>query len=76
MKELFLSNIEREFILKLIADRKRLDGREAFEYRNIDISFGLDRGCCDVKVGATRVSVISEAVSQCPTLWKGISGTK
>ena len=55
MKELLLSNVEREFVLKAIGERQRLDGREVYDYRQTRISFGVQRGCCTVELGRTRV---------------------
>ncbi|KAJ1216853.1 hypothetical protein NDU88_004452 [Pleurodeles waltl] len=55
MRETQLSNCERLFLLKAIAEKKRLDGRQTYDYRNIKISFGVDYGCCIVELGKTRV---------------------
>ncbi|KAI8798438.1 exosome complex component RRP45 [Biomphalaria glabrata] len=55
MRETPLSNCEREFILKCIAQHKRLDGRSAYDYRDIRIAFGVSLGCCHVELGKTRV---------------------
>ncbi|XP_013408376.1 exosome complex component RRP45 [Lingula anatina] len=55
MREVPLTICEREFILKAIAERRRLDGREAYDYRKLKITFGIDRGCCSVELGLTRV---------------------
>ncbi|XP_067662910.1 exosome complex component RRP45-like [Haliotis asinina] len=55
MRETPLSNCEREFILKAITEHKRFDGRQAYDYRKLKISFGVDRGCCQVQLGDTRV---------------------
>ncbi|KAK1342296.1 hypothetical protein QTO34_015052 [Cnephaeus nilssonii] len=55
MKETPLSNCERRFLLRAIEERKRLDGRQTYDYRNIRISFGTDYGCCVVELGKTRV---------------------
>ncbi|KAG8454091.1 hypothetical protein GDO86_000651 [Hymenochirus boettgeri] len=55
MRETPLSNCERTFLLQAIADRKRLDGRQTYDYRNIKITFGTDYGCCIVELGKTRV---------------------
>ncbi|XP_036306067.1 exosome complex component RRP45 isoform X3 [Pipistrellus kuhlii] len=55
MKETPLSNCERRFLLRAIEERKRLDGRQTYDYRNIKISFGTDYGCCIVELGKTRV---------------------
>ncbi|XP_074651110.1 exosome complex component RRP45-like [Tubulanus polymorphus] len=55
MKEVPLSNCERDFILRAVAEKKRLDGRDAYSYRRIKISFGIEYGCCHVEIGNTRV---------------------
>uniref|UniRef100_G1P449 Exosome complex component RRP45 n=1 Tax=Myotis lucifugus TaxID=59463 RepID=G1P449_MYOLU len=55
MKETPLSNCERRFLLRAIEERKRLDGRQTYDYRSIRISFGTDYGCCVVELGKTRV---------------------
>ncbi|XP_066516393.1 exosome complex component RRP45 [Hoplias malabaricus] len=55
MRETPLSNCEKHFLLKAIEEKKRLDGRQAYDYRNIKISFGTDYGCCTVCLGKTRV---------------------
>ncbi|XP_030593081.1 exosome complex component RRP45-like isoform X2 [Archocentrus centrarchus] len=55
MKDTPLSNCERDFLLKAIEDKKRLDGRQTYDYRKIKISFGTDYGCCFVDLGQTRV---------------------
>ncbi|XP_011803998.1 PREDICTED: exosome complex component RRP45 isoform X1 [Colobus angolensis palliatus] len=55
MKETPLSNCERLFLLRAIEEKKRLDGRQTYDYRNIRISFGTDYGCCMVELGKTRV---------------------
>ncbi|XP_007944637.1 exosome complex component RRP45 [Orycteropus afer afer] len=55
MKETPLSNCERRFLLRAIEEKKRLDGRQTYDYRTIKISFGTDYGCCIVELGKTRV---------------------
>ncbi|NXF94555.1 EXOS9 protein, partial [Eubucco bourcierii] len=55
MKATPLSNCERRFLLRAIEERKRLDGRQCYDYRNVRISFGVDYGCCIVELGKTRV---------------------
>nr|XP_034969359.1 exosome complex component RRP45 isoform X1 [Zootoca vivipara] len=55
MKETPLSNCEKRFLLRAIEERKRLDGRQCYDYRNLRISFGTDYGCCIVELGKTRV---------------------
>ncbi|XP_064608448.1 exosome complex component RRP45-like isoform X2 [Liolophura sinensis] len=54
MREIPLSSCERDFILKTIAEKQRLDGRQPYDYRKMKISFGLDRGCSQVEIGDTR----------------------
>uniref|UniRef100_A0A669CN31 Exosome complex component RRP45 n=1 Tax=Oreochromis niloticus TaxID=8128 RepID=A0A669CN31_ORENI len=56
MKDTPLSNCERDFLLKAIEEKKRLDGRQTYDYRKIKISFGTDYGCCFVDLGQTRLS--------------------
>ncbi|XP_051939305.1 exosome complex component RRP45 isoform X3 [Hippocampus zosterae] len=55
MKETPLSNCERDFLLKAIQEKKRLDGRQTYDYRKLKIMFGTDFGCCFVELGKTRV---------------------
>ncbi|XP_041120894.1 exosome complex component RRP45-like [Polyodon spathula] len=55
MRETPLSNCERQFLVQAIAEKKRLDGRQTFDYRNVKITFGTDYGCCIVDLGKTRV---------------------
>lgn len=55
MKDTLLSNCERDFLLKAIEEKKRLDGRQTYDYRKIKITFGTDYGCCFVDLGKTRV---------------------
>ncbi|GAA6067492.1 exosome complex component RRP45, partial [Tachysurus ichikawai] len=55
MRETPLSNCERDFLLKSIQEKKRLDGRQTYDYRNIKMTFGTDYGCCTVILGKTRV---------------------
>ena len=33
---------------------QRIDGRECYDYRQLKITFGIDRGCCHVELGKTR----------------------
>ncbi|EHB13021.1 Exosome complex exonuclease RRP45 [Heterocephalus glaber] len=55
MKETLLLNCEHRFLLCAIEEKKQLDGRQTYDYRNIKISFGTDYGCCIVELGKTRV---------------------
>ncbi|XP_074483667.1 exosome complex component RRP45 isoform X1 [Sebastes fasciatus] len=55
MKDSPLSNCERDFLLKAIEEKKRLDGRQTYDYRKLKITFGTDYGCCFVDLGKTRV---------------------
>ncbi|KAM9362618.1 exosome complex component RRP45 [Symphorus nematophorus] len=55
MKDTPLSNCERDFLLKAIEEKKRLDGRQTYDYRKMKITFGTDYGCCFVDLGKTRV---------------------
>ncbi|XP_019621715.1 PREDICTED: exosome complex component RRP45-like [Branchiostoma belcheri] len=55
MKEVPMSTCEREFILSAIRDRKRIDGRQTYDYRRLKVAFGMERGCCIVELGDTKV---------------------
>ncbi|KAI0226826.1 Exosome complex component RRP45 [Lamellibrachia satsuma] len=54
MREIPLSNCEKEFLLNGIVEKQRLDGRGTYDYRKVTITFGTDRGCCHVQIGDTR----------------------
>ncbi|XP_066927297.1 exosome complex component RRP45-like isoform X2 [Clytia hemisphaerica] len=45
---------EKQFVGKSIESGIRLDGRQAYDYRNLEINFGLDYGYCEVTLGDTR----------------------
>lgn len=65
MRDIPLSNVERDFLLAAIEKGKRLDGRQTYDYRNIKITFGVSRGSCEVQLGQTRVlSQVSCEVAQ------------
>ncbi|XP_066429900.1 exosome complex component RRP45 [Eleutherodactylus coqui] len=55
MRETPLSSCERAFLVQAITDKKRVDGRQTYDYRNIKITFGTEYGCCIVELGKTRV---------------------
>ncbi|XP_014608030.1 PREDICTED: exosome complex component RRP45 isoform X2 [Polistes canadensis] len=55
MKKSILSNCERNFINTAIQEKTRLDGRNLFEARPVDIYFGSNWGSCVVSLGKTRV---------------------
>ncbi|XP_048511144.1 exosome complex component RRP45 [Athalia rosae] len=54
MREVTLSNCERNFINKAIAEDTRLDGRQLLEARPVQIHFGSDWGSCHVALGNTK----------------------
>ncbi|CAG5880792.1 unnamed protein product [Menidia menidia] len=56
MRDTPLSNCERDFLLKAIEEKKRIDGRQTYDYRRLKIRFGTDYGCCFVDLGQTRKS--------------------
>jgi len=60
---------EKDFVEKSIKKGIRLDGRQAFDYRNIEIKFGVDYGCCEVQLGDTKAmaQVSSEIVKPVET---------
>ncbi|XP_068606617.1 exosome complex component RRP45 [Brachionichthys hirsutus] len=55
MNDTPLANCERDFLLKAIEEKKRLDGRQPYDYRRMKITFGSDYGCCFVDLGKTKV---------------------
>lgn len=55
MREILLSNCERNFVNKCIEKETRLDGRRLLEPRPIKIYFGSNWGCCIVSLGHTKV---------------------
>jgi len=54
MKEIPLTNCERNFTNKCIEEETRLDGRTLLEPRSVKIYFGSSWGCCMVSLGHTR----------------------
>jgi len=64
MKEAPISTCEKDLVIRSVAENKRLDGRQAYDYRFISITFGLDRGSCTVVLGHTKVL----AVVSCETV--------
>lgn len=61
-----MSNCERDFLLKAIEEKKRLDGRQTYDYRKMKITFGTDYGCCFVDLGKTRVMAQVSCELVCP----------
>ncbi|XP_035732684.1 exosome complex component RRP45-like isoform X1 [Vespa mandarinia] len=54
MKKTILTNCERNFINASIQEKTRLDGRDLFETRSVNIYFGSNWGSCIVSLGKTR----------------------
>ncbi|ODV58269.1 exosome non-catalytic core subunit RRP45 [Ascoidea rubescens DSM 1968] len=57
VKGVVLSRNEQEFLLQLLAQGKRLDGREIEQFRDVEIKLGEEYGYVDVKLGRSRVVV-------------------
>ncbi|CAJ0645592.1 3916_t:CDS:2 [Entrophospora sp. SA101] len=55
VKELEISNNERQFILKAIIEGYRIDNRRKSDFRKLNISFGQEFGKSEVTLGSTRV---------------------
>jgi len=53
-RELEPSQIEKAFVVKLLEDERRLDGRSFSQYRNLELTFGDERGVADIQLGKTR----------------------
>ncbi|XP_064392820.1 exosome complex component RRP45-like [Halichondria panicea] len=54
-KQAPLSLCEKNFMLEAIKESKRLDGREVYDYRAIEIKLGTSPGHVEVMLGDTRV---------------------
>ncbi|XP_065829599.1 exosome complex component RRP45-like [Oscarella lobularis] len=50
-----LTTCERSFLLNAIKKGHRIDGRNAYDYRHVQIAFGPTRGHCEARIGETRV---------------------
>ncbi|KOC71294.1 Exosome complex component RRP45 [Habropoda laboriosa] len=57
MKEVILSNCEKNFVNKSVKQGTRLDGRNLLQARPVKIYFGSNWGSCIVSLGQTRVIV-------------------
>ncbi|KAJ8986092.1 hypothetical protein NQ317_003387 [Molorchus minor] len=55
VRKAIVSNCEKKFLIKNLAEWTRLDGRAFDEFREIQIEFGKDWGCCYVSLGKTKV---------------------
>ncbi|KAL3880439.1 hypothetical protein ACJMK2_032676 [Sinanodonta woodiana] len=55
MRDTPLTNCEKDFVKKSIAENRRVDGRQPYDTRKAKITFGVDRGSCQVELGQTRV---------------------
>ncbi|KAK9299185.1 hypothetical protein QLX08_007697 [Tetragonisca angustula] len=55
MKEVLLTNCEKNFVNKSVEQGTRLDGRSLLEARNVKIYFASNWGSCMVLLGQTRV---------------------
>ena len=54
-----LATSQRQFILNAIKSGHRLDGRDLFDYRPINVQCGVEDGTAEVKLGATRVLAVT-----------------
>lgn len=48
------ASCEKDFVYKSIKNGIRLDGRQSYDYRNLNVIYGLDYGCCEVLLGDSR----------------------
>ncbi|KAF9423482.1 Exosome complex component RRP45 [Podila epigama] len=55
MKETEPSTNEREFVLAALKEGTRIDGRKAYDFRTLRLSFGAEYGAVEVQLGNTRV---------------------
>lgn len=49
-----VSNVERAFILDALAQRVRLEGRDFYQFRNIELELGEEYGTATVSTGNTK----------------------
>ncbi|XP_011646483.1 exosome complex component rrp45 isoform X1 [Pogonomyrmex barbatus] len=75
MKEVPLTNCERNFINKCIEEETRLDGRKLLEPRPVKLYFGSSWGCCMVSLGHTRAVVQISCDIQQPKTSRPNEGT-
>ncbi|CAH1159455.1 unnamed protein product [Phaedon cochleariae] len=65
LRKITISNSEKKFLIKNLAEWTRLDGRAFDEFREVEIEFGKDWGCCYVSLGKTRVlAQVSSEIQQ------------
>ncbi|CAN8004336.1 unnamed protein product [Ixodes hexagonus] len=50
-----ISSCERDFVKSAASSNRRVDGRTSKDSRSLRLSLGLDRGCCVVSLGETKV---------------------
>ncbi|GLC35680.1 hypothetical protein PLESTB_000483100 [Pleodorina starrii] len=62
----FISNNEREFILKALSEECRLDGRRPYDSRKPKFQFSLDDRSATVALGSTRVLSVVTASLEAP----------
>ncbi|XP_021183963.3 exosome complex component RRP45 [Helicoverpa armigera] len=55
MRDVVLSNCEKNFLNKIVPEGHRLDGRNYNESRPLNIAFGSEYGSCIVSLGETKV---------------------
>merc|ERR1712168_838122 len=55
MKDLPLSNLETAFVLSALNESRRMDGRGPYDVRHLNLGFGADFGCAQVRLGETRI---------------------
>jgi exosome complex component RRP45 len=60
-KQLVVSTNERDFVLQALANNLRADGRRAFDFRSMKLTFGSRPGHLEVELGQTRVFVALSA---------------
>jgi exosome complex component RRP45 len=53
-READISINEREFVLKALEEKIRLDGRSLEDFRPLQVTFGEEFGVADVQLGKTR----------------------
>ncbi|KAL6436608.1 hypothetical protein ACFW04_004815 [Cataglyphis niger] len=75
MREVLLTNCERNFVNKCIEEETRLDGRRLLQPRPVKIYFGSEWGCCVVSLGHTKAIAQVSCDIQQPKAFRSNEGT-
>uniref|UniRef100_A0A7S0YRU4 Uncharacterized protein n=1 Tax=Polytomella parva TaxID=51329 RepID=A0A7S0YRU4_9CHLO len=72
--DVFISNNDRDFIVKALIDECRLDGRKPYDFRKIGFKFSLDGSTATISLGNTRVMTVVTASLEAPSVGRPMEG--